>query len=424
MTLMAVICRDCITFVEKFPDQKICKNCGSSRIFSHSELSTLNISHLDCDAFYASVEKRDDPSLRSKPVIVGGGRRGVVAACCYIARINGVHSAMPMFKALELCPDAVVIRPNLKKYGKVATEVRRLMRECTPLVEPLSIDEAFLDLSGTDKLHKGPPAKTLTYLTKRIEAEVGVTVSIGLSYNKFLAKVASNLDKPRGFAVIGKAEAERFLAEKPVRLLWGVGPKLEKQLEKNGITKIKDLRAFNEKDLVNRYGIIGRRLYRFSRGRDDRMMKPHRKAKSISAEVTFEQDISELENLKGELWQLSEKVAGRLKKTDITTSQVTLKMRKVNRNLVTKTLQLIGPTQLAEDIYQAAYSLLSDEASGDRFRLIGIMANNLIFGLAVNQLDFSDSDQKKQEKVESAMDLLRARYGAKAIWKGRGWTGR
>ena len=199
---MQTLCRDCGR--RPHPDAEACPACGSARVLRHGELHDLSIAHLDCDAFYAAIEKRDRPELRDRPVIVGGRHRGVVAACCYIARTYGVRSAMPMFKALEACPEAAVIKPDMKKYTAVGGEVRAMMLGLTPLVEPLSIDEAFMDLSGTESLHRASPATTLAKLARQVEDELSITVSIGLSYNKFLAKIASDLEKPRGFAVIGR----------------------------------------------------------------------------------------------------------------------------------------------------------------------------------------------------------------------------
>ena len=233
------LCRDCGH--RPLGSTGTCPACGSARVLRHAELHDLTIAHLDCDAFYAAIEKRDRPELRDRPVIVGGRHRGVVAACCYIARTYGVRSAMPMFKALRACPEAEVIKPDMKKYTAVGREVRAMMLDCTPLVEPLSIDEAFMDLSGTESLHRASPAATLAVLARRVEEALSITVSIGLSYNKFLAKIASDLDKPRGFAVIGRAEARAFLADKPVGLLWGVGAAMQRRLAQDGITRIGEL---------------------------------------------------------------------------------------------------------------------------------------------------------------------------------------
>jgi DNA polymerase-4 len=231
---MPGFCRDCLTDARAGVR---CAACGSPRVAFHDEITRLSIAHVDCDAFYATIEKRDDPKLRDQPVIVGGGKRGVVAACCYIARTYGVRSAMPMFTARRLCPHAVVVPPDMEKYVKVGREVRRLMLELTPQVEPLSIDEAFMDLTGTERLHRMVPAKALARFASRVEHKLAITVSIGLSVNKFLAKIASDLDKPRGFAVLGGAEARAFLAVKPVGFIWGVGKASEGRLKRDGSTR-------------------------------------------------------------------------------------------------------------------------------------------------------------------------------------------
>ncbi|MEK9662734.1 MAG: DNA polymerase IV, partial [Alphaproteobacteria bacterium] len=328
------LCRDCIRLL---PEQaRRCPHCGSPRILFHPELHRLAIAHIDCDAFYASIEKRDDPTLRDKPVIVGGGTRGVVSAACYIARIRGVHSAMPMFKALKLCPDATVIRPNMAKYAAVGSEIRSLMRAVTPLVEPISIDEAFLDLKGTERLHHRSAAATLAHLVLDIEKKVGVTASIGLSFNKFLAKLASDMDKPRGFAVIGRAEAETVLAPMPVNRIWGVGATLHRKLRSDGITRIGQLRSRDEAALVARYGSIGRRLHRFAHGRDSRQVTPDSSAKSISTETTFASDMADTESLRSRLWPLCETVASRLKNKDLAGSTVTLKLKTAKFRTLTR----------------------------------------------------------------------------------------
>ena len=225
------ICRDCF-WTGQQPRPIRCPTCHSPRLIAHAELRQLTIAHLDCDAFYASVEKRDRPELQDKPVIVGGGTRGVVTTCCYIARTYGVRSAMPMFKALRLCPDAVVLKPDFVKYRAQSRRIMEMMQAITPLVQPLSLDEAWMDLSGTERLNGGSPAWQMVRLQSLIEAETGVTVSIGLAPNKALAKIASDLDKPKGFAVIGLMEAKQFLAPKSVTLLPGVGPAFAKTLER------------------------------------------------------------------------------------------------------------------------------------------------------------------------------------------------
>ena len=220
---MQYLCRDCIKLSISTKVPQRCDSCGSPRIIAHVELAELTIAHIDCDAFFASIEKRDDPTLRTKPVIIGGGVRGVVSTCCYIARQSGIHSAMPISRAKKLCPNAVFIKPNMKKYAKASKQILTLMQQLTPLVEPVSIDEAFLDLGGTKKLHKGVPAQTLAKFALNIEKQLGISVSIGLSHNKFLAKIASDLDKPRGFSAIGVKETLSFLAPMPISTIYGVG---------------------------------------------------------------------------------------------------------------------------------------------------------------------------------------------------------
>jgi DNA polymerase-4 len=414
----AILCRECLAQPEEAPDGR-CPNCGSPRLVRHAELDDLSIAHIDCDAFYASVEKRDNPALANKPVVVGGGRRGVVAAACYVARLYGVRSAMPMFKALEACPDAVVIRPNMAKYSAVGRQVRELMLRATPLVEPLSIDEAFLDLSGTEKLHGGSPARTLARLVLDIEREIGIGASIGLSYNKFLAKTASDLDKPRGFAVIGRAEAEDFLAPRPVGAIYGVGRALESRLRRDGIATIGELRQIEEAELYRRYGAMGRRLYNLSRGFDERAVDPSEQIKSISSETTFVADIADLPTLNREIWPLCETVARRLKKKRLAGTRVTLKLKTADFRLLTRSRTLGTPIWLAEDIYRTVMPLLEREADGRAFRLIGAGVEELCDADEASQPDLLDPGARKRADVENAIESLREKLGAKAIGKGR-----
>lgn len=377
---MNLLCRDCgaLGATDRRPER--CPRCASPRLVRHEELATLAIAHLDCDAFYASVEKRDNPGLRDRPVIVGGGRRGVVSAACYVARLYGVRSAMPMFKALALCPEAVVIPPDMAKYAEAGRAVRALMRAVTPLVEPLSIDEAFLDLSAADAAGRTCPARALVRLATRIEREVGVTVSVGLSYNKFLAKVASDLDKPRGFAVIGRSEARGFLAARPVTLIWGVGPALQQRLAADGIVSIGQLQQVPERDLIRRYGSIGWRLARFARGEDDRRVAPDAPTKSVSAETTFENDLSEGALLAAELEPLCQQVERRLKRLDLAAGSVTLKLKTADFRLISRSRRLARPTQLAVRLHERALALLLPECDGRRFRLIGVGGADLVAG--------------------------------------------
>lgn len=412
---MPAFCRDC--FRPATGAETRCRACGSPRILRHAELDRLAIAHIDCDAFYAAVEKRDDPSLRDKPVIVGGGRRGVVSTCCYVARLYGVRSAMPMFEAMRRCPQATVLPPDMAKYAAVSREVRAHMLAVTPLVEPLSLDEAFLDLSGTEKLHGAPPALTLARLGRRIEDEVGITVSIGLSYNKFLAKLTSDLDKPRGFAVVGRAEALDFLGPRAVGDIWGVGKVLRAKLEADGIRTFAELRTRDEIALIKRYGAIGRRLYHFARGEDDRTVEPDSETKSISAETTFETDIALRSKLEAILWRLCEKVSARLKRHRLAGRTVTLKLKSAGFRLRTRAASLSDPTQLAETIYRTALPLLEKECDGTAFRLIGIGVSALA---PADDADPPDLLDAKAATVERTIDRVRERFGTQAIGKGRG----
>ena len=415
---MSALCRDCLSDA---PDEaRRCKACGSLRIRSHSELARLGIAHLDCDAFYAAIEKRDDPSLRDKPVIVGGGsRRGVVSTCCYVARIFGVRSAMPMFKALELCPQAVVVRPDFTKYTAAAKKIREMMRALTPLVEPLSLDEAYLDLSGTERLHGVPPAKTLAALAGKIEAEVGISVSIGLSFNKFLAKLASELDKPRGFAVIGRAEALTFLRDKPVGFIRGAGVALQARLAKDGITHIAQLQDMSEKELANRYGNIGLWLHRLSHAQDTRTVEPDGELKSISSESTFDANISAFAELEAILWRQAERVSTRAKESEVGGRTVVLKLKTASFKTRTRSVSLDAPTQLADRIFRTAREALRKEADGTAYRLLGVGISHIAPASDCDPLDLVDDGAGKRAAAEHAMDKVREKFGADAVKKGR-----
>lgn len=409
-------CRDCLAGQPE--GTKRCRQCGSPRLLYHDELYDLSIAHIDCDAFYASVEKRDNPDLIDKPLIIGGGKRGVVSTACYIARIHGVRSAMPMFKALEACPDAVVIRPNMEKYSQVGRQVRTMMQDLTPLVQPISIDEAFLDLSGTERLHHDPPARVLAQFARRVEKEIGITVSVGLSYCKFLAKVASDLQKPRGFSVIGEREATRFLATRPVTTIWGVGKAFAAALEADGIRMISQLQEMEETDLMRRYGTMGQRLYRLSRGIDDREVHTNDPAKSVSAETTFFNDISRYEDLVPVLRSLSEKVAWRLKKNATAGQTVVLKMKTADFKSRTRNKRLEDPTQLADRIFRTGLSLLERETDGTKFRLIGIGVTDLCDPAQADPPDLVDKTAGRRAAAEAAMDKLREKFGKGTVETG------
>ena len=375
---------------------------------------------MDCDAFYASVEKRDDPSLRDKPVIIGGGRRGVVSTACYIARIRGVKSAMPMFQALKLCPDGVVVKGRMSAYVEASRNIRALMDDLTPVIEPLSLDEAFLDLTGTERLHHAPPAVMLARLVKRMEDELGLSGSIGLSHNKFLAKVASDLDKPRGFSIIGKAETASFLKDRPVRLIWGVGAQTQVALDKAGIRTFGDLLRWEKVDLVARFGGMGERLWHLARGEDRRRVSAHAPVKSISNETTFGEDTNDTDILDGHIWRLAESVSDRAKAKDKAGRVVTLKLKRSNHTTLTRRVSLGHPTQIADRIYRTARGLFDQVGNEGPFRLIGVGISHLSPASTADvEGDLLDPGAGARADAERASDSIRARFGPDAIVKGR-----
>lgn len=414
---MPALCRDCMF---QFQDARRCPSCGSPRVVANPELFDLSIAHMDCDAFYASVEKRDNPELEDKPVIIGGGRRGVVSTACYVARIRGVRSAMPMFKALDLCPDAVVIKPRMSVYAEVSRHIRAMMDELTPAIEPLSLDEAFLDLSGTQKLHGAPPAVMLAKLVKRMKNELGLTGSIGLSHNKFLAKVASDLDKPRGFSVISRQETASFLEEKSVRLIWGIGPAAQSSLEKAGIRTFSDLLRWEQQALTDRFGAMGYRLWHLARGQDKRKVSAHEPMKSISNETTFFEDTGDPHILDGHLWRMAEKVADRAKAKGIAGRVVTLKLKRANHALLTRRVSLRDATQMADTVYRTARNLFDQVGDQGPYRLLGCGLSDLCPEHDADKSgDLLDPQAGQRNEAERATDKIRERFGSDAIIKGR-----
>ena len=375
---------------------------------------------MDCDSFYASVEKRDCPELIDKPVIIGGGRRGVVSTACYIARIRGVHSAMPMYRALKLCPDAVVIRPRMKLYAEISLQIRKMMLELTPSVEPISLDEAFLDLGGTQRLHKKPPAVLLAELTNRIKNELGLTGSIGLSHNKFLAKVASDLNKPNGFSIIGKLETEKFLFNKPVNILWGVGAGTKEKLEAMGIKTLSDLLRWEESDFVKKFGTSGKRLKALASGKDNRRVMAERLIKSISNETTFGEDIHKHEILIGHLWRMCEKVSDRAKSREIAGKVGVIKLKTDKHRLITRRLTFKEPTNMADRLFNALEPLLKSEIKEVKFRLLGVTLTDLCDQKYADLTDdLLDPNAQNRQKAELATDKIRRKFGVNAIIKGR-----
>jgi len=406
-------CRDCLT--EQPGTARRCVSCGSPRTVRHPELFGLSLAHIDCDSFYASVEKRDNPKLANRPVIVGGGTRGVVSTCCYIARIKGVHSAMPMFKALKACPDAIVIKPRMDHYVSVGKQVREMMLSLTPSVEPISIDEAFLDLAGTERLHGAPAALTLARFARRVNEEIGITVSVGLAPNKFLAKVASDLEKPRGFSVIGAAEAYDFLSTKPVSLIWGVGKAMQARLAADNIKLISDLQSADETELIRSYGSIGLRLARLSKGEDHREVKSSRPVKSVSSETTFNTDIAAFDELVPILRRQSERVATRLKAKHQAGQTVALKLKSNDFKSRTRNTTLPDPTQLADRIFQVGRTMLEKEADGTKYRLLGIGVSDIRTDETADPGDLIDEGAGRRAAAERAMDSVRDRFGGESV---------
>jgi DNA polymerase IV len=415
MAAIEAFCRDCFSSCDT--SARRCPSCQSPRLVRHAEVSSLSVAHIDCDAFYASVEKRDRPELRDKPVIVGGQQRGVVSTACYIARIHGVRSAMPMFQALKLCPEAVVIKPDMRKYAEAGKQVRAIMQDFTPLVQPISIDEAFLDLSGTERLHGQVPAISLAKLERRIEDEVGVTASIGLSHNKFLAKMASDLEKPRGFSIIGKAETLEFLARQPVGKIWGVGKVTQERLERAGISMIGQLQRMERNDLIARFGKFGNRLYYLSRGQDMRDVSTEDEEKSVSAETTFNEDLSRFDDLEPILWRLAQKVSRRAKASGVAGRTITLKLKTSNFQIRSRNVSQGQPTNLAHHIFDAARALLQAECKGEPFRLIGVGISKLVEGPG-DEVSGFDTHDMALTKAEQAIDKIRAKFGQDAVERG------
>ena len=414
---MPALCRDCL---HPFDTDRRCPACGSPRLTSHPELWDLSIAHMDCDAFYASVEKRDNPELRDKPVIIGGGRRGVVSTACYIARIKGVRSAMPMFQALKLCPEAVVVKGRMEVYAQVSRQIRAMMEDLTPAIEPLSLDEAFLDLTGTARLHGAAPALLLARLVKRMQSELGITGSIGLSHNKFLAKLASDLDKPRGFSIIGQAETMEVLRDKPVRMIWGIGAAGQASLEAVGIRTFADLRRWDRRALHDRFGTMGDRLWHLARGEDSRRVSADRVIKSISNETTFSEDISDPDLLDGHIWRLAEKVADRAKAKGLAGRTITLKLKRADFKLLTRRQSLPDGTRTADRIYRNARALYDQTAHPKPYRLIGVGLSDLIpADSADREGDLLDPQATRRIEAERATDAIRKRFGEDAILKGR-----
>jgi len=382
------LCRDCGTLAHlddgAGPAPRACGQCGSERVVAHPELATLAIAHVDCDAFYASVEKRDHPELASEPVIVGGGQRGVVLTACYIARRYGVRSAMPMARALQLCPGAAVVKPDMEKYRRESRRIRDLMEALSPRVESVSIDEAYLDLgepASDERSNNEPPARSLARLALQVEKRVGVTISIGLAPNKMLAKIASDFGKPRGFHVIGESDKLAVLAPMSVSAISGVGPVMTRKLEEMGYATIADLRRAKLDELTHRFGRWGRSLLARAHGEDPRRVGFGRgRNVSVGAERTFAKDLARLEDIAAVVEQITQRVAERLVRADLAATALTLKLRRHDRYTTTHACRLHDPTQRAETILAAVLPVLRPRIDGTRYRLVGVTAHDLVPG--------------------------------------------
>ena len=377
------------------------------------------ILHIDMDAFYASVEQRDDPSLRGKPVIVGGrSRRGVVAAASYEVRRFGVRSAMSMVEALERCPHATVLPPRIEHYSEVSELVFGVFHRFTPLVEGLSLDEAFLDVTGSRKLF-GDGVTIARRIKEAIRSEVGLTASAGVASSKFVAKIASDLDKPDGLVVVAAEGVREFLEPLPIERMWGVGRKAAAQLHERGFHTIGDLAATRAESLEAVLGSWGRSVHALARGEDDRPVVPDRDAKSIGAEQTFEVDLRTVEAIERPLLHQAGRVAARLARSGLRARCVTVKLKYHDHTLKTRQLRLPEPVADTDSIYDAARSLLPRFPPITRgVRLTGVSVSELHEGPAAPTL-FPDEKRERREKIEALTGELRARFGHAGLTRGR-----
>lgn len=372
------------------------------------------VAHVDMDAFYAAVEQRDRPELRGRPVIVGADPRGrgVVSACSYEARVFGVRSAMPISRAYRLCPDGVYLPVDMTKYARVSAQIMAILGEFTPLVEPVSVDEAFLDLSGTESLW-GPPREAVRGIKARIRGETGLTASAGLARNKFVAKVASDLEKPDGLVVVPPGGEAEFLAPLPIERLWGVGKATARELQALGVTTIGQLQRLAPAVLTARLGPHGPDLLALAFGRDARPVEPFSPPKSMGAETTFGRDCVDPAKLEETLRGQAERVARELRADGLAACRVTLKLRWADFRTLTRS-HTGDPTQDGLEIYRRAASLLSRERLVQPVRLIGVSASTLR-AEARGQLPLLDPGAVRRERLARAVDRITGRFGKSAI---------
>jgi DNA polymerase IV len=382
-----------------------------------------SILHVDMDAFYASVEQLDQPEYRGRPVIVGadpkGGKgRGVVAACSYEARKFGVRSALPISRAWKLCPQGVYVRPRMARYAEVSRQIMETFRRYTDLVEPLSIDEAFLDITGSVALF-GPPEGIARTIKKEIRERTGLTASIGLAPNKFLAKIASDVKKPDGYMVVREDQIETFLRDLPISRLWGVGPKTEQRLHELGFRTIGQLAGTGRDSLVRSLGSLGEHLYQLSQGRDDRPVVPNWEPKSISSETTFDEDTADRELLLRTILDLSHHVAERLRSDGYRAKKVTLKLRYSSFSTHTKQQSIPKLIETGEEIATVARGLFSQFELKQKIRLIGVAAGDLHRdGDDPAQLSLFGQTSNTKEKLSHTVDEIKEKFGPGALRRG------
>ena len=378
------------------------------------------IIHVDMDAFYASIEQRDHPELRGKPVIVGGVQgRGVVCAASYEARKFGVHSAMPISAARRLCPQGNFLPVRMQHYAQIGRQIRAIFLSFTPLVEPLSLDEAFLDVHGCEGLF-GPASEIARQIKRRIRAEIGLVASVGVAPNKYLAKLASDFSKPDGFMVLPPEQVTAFLAPLPVSRIWGVGAKGEKKLHDLGIRTIGQLAALPEKDLADRLGEVGRHIWRLAHGDDERTVVPDRDAKSISTETTFAHDINDRSILRVWLLELVDHLASRLRHEGVWGRTIDVKIRSSDFRTVTRSTTLSEPTNLTDVIWKAAAALFERSLTDELLpvRLLGVGAAKLTRAPIVQEDLFDDHRHERQKVLDDTIDTIRTQFGTGSIQRG------
>jgi DNA polymerase-4 len=380
------------------------------------------IVHIDMDAFYAAIEQRDQPRLRGRSVVVGGhpDSRGVVSSASYEAREFGVRSAMPSAEAKRLCPEAVFVPVDMPKYSDVSAQLMGLLETFTPTIEPLSVDEAFLDITGTEQLF-GPPIEVARSIKAAVREQLNLTASVGIAPNKFTAKIASDAEKPDGLVVVRDGEVESFLAQLPIRRLWGIGEATEQRLRRLGIRTVGELAGYPRESLIKQFGQGGEQLSDLAHGIDERPVQTEREAKSLSSEITFEEDIGDYDQLEAVLFDLSEQVAWRLRKKGLRARTFTLKVRFSDFRTLTRSRSRRRPANHGPEVFQVASALLGGlPMHGRRVRLLGVAATQLCGeGDEVQLTLFDDYETERAKAIDETLDAIRERFGRDAIGRGR-----